>query len=1157
MGMMVYGGGRLEDVASRMAEVIAGNPSPDPLLRTQVVVHSNGMARWLRQELAKSSNLGVCANMDMLFPGNFFKRWIFNPMERLLSGAPDAGAGFVEDPVLNVHTMTWLVFKVLSGGLESGDSFRPIARYLGDGDDMEIRRYQLSCRIARAFDRYSSYRPEMLRRWQGSSVPSAGASTGGERWQAELWRAMIESSPALRTSSDLFWDFVQGRAPPETLSELKMHPAVYFFGISALPPAQLALLQKLSESVPVHFFWMNPSEGLYDRGRGRKEMERQIERIRACEVFSSCERLAAEMEAMVRDESGNPLLGSLGRIPRDLHRLLLGCDMAVHEHVVARIAPAESPGGILGTIQEDILMNVLPEEAGRIELNPGDRSITISNCHNPLREAETLRDFLLRCFDQDPGLLPKDIIVFVPDLEEYAPAIESVFGSGNPYSRMALPFTIADRTLQREYPSASAFLSALEVLGGRFKAGEVMSLLGYGGIRSRAGIDDDDWDVLQRLLRESRVAWGIDGDFRRMATGCGFGQNSWRFAVERLVLGAAMMKPGDEVPDPCFAPSADGVGDGAQLIAPLEMAENHSALVGSLCEWLERLFALRREIDGAGSRSCFEWLDMLERAAAELLPSPASDEGAMEILRAVAAIRGRMEGAGLLESRLSWDLLLFALKESIEGESSDEKFCCGHATFCRFQPMRGIPARIVCMLGMNDGALPRQQKQLGFDLMDPSSRWTCDRWSKDDDRYAFLEALMSARGRLYISYTGRSDTDRQEMPPSILVSELLSYIASRTSDPSSADSLVMRHPMHPFSPKCFSTVGSALPPSCSRLWRSVAQNLYGPAGKPRATMPRRSPPPEDPAALPGLLEIRLSELTEFFLSPCRHYAERTLGIDLHIGGSDCPDDVEPTDLDKLSRFNLRSLIWKAVDSVQDGSPAEMQADAGFKGRFISRLRAEGVLPVGMAGERIFDEIWGETFEWIGRLRKMEGEAGEKLDPLQVDIRMEIPEFSGKLRISHEIGGLRREARLVARPSSCKPKDLLRMAVEQAAMDMLAADGGVEIPRRSVFLGMDGEREQERMENPRGYLERLLGIYIEGRRRPLCFWLDAACAGMKRGIFDPEKARGAWEPSYMEDAPGRQSKPDAYTRSFFGDRLQAEDLLREFEEITKAIVVFKV
>ena len=88
--------------------------------------------------------------------------------------------------------------------------------------------------------------------------------------------------------------------------------------------------------------------------------------------------------------------------------------------------------------------------------------------------------------------------------------------------------------------------------------------------------------------------------------------------------------------------------------------------------------------------------------------------------------------------------------------------------------MRTVPFRVVCLVGMNDTAYPRHDRAPGFDLIAQDPR-PGDRTTRDDDRYLFLEALLSARDVFYLSYVGRSIRDNSPIPPSVLVSELLDY----------------------------------------------------------------------------------------------------------------------------------------------------------------------------------------------------------------------------------------------------------------------------------------------------------------------------------------------------------------------------------------------
>ena len=78
--------------------------------------------------------------------------------------------------------------------------------------------------------------------------------------------------------------------------------------------------------------------------------------------------------------------------------------------------------------------------------------------------------------------------------------------------------------------------------------------------------------------------------------------------------------------------------------------------------------------------------------------------------------------------------------------------------FVSFQPMRNIPARIICMLGMDDNIFPRVERPPAFDLAQ-SSRRLCDPSLKLDDLGVFLETVLSVVDKLQIFYNGNSLLD--------------------------------------------------------------------------------------------------------------------------------------------------------------------------------------------------------------------------------------------------------------------------------------------------------------------------------------------------------------------------------------------------------------
>ena len=104
------------------------------------------------------------------------------------------------------------------------------------------------------------------------------------------------------------------------------------------------------------------------------------------------------------------------------------------------------------------------------------------------------------------------------------------------------------------------------------------------------------------------------------------------------------------------------------------------------------------------------------------------------------------------------------LEEQLDRARLNAAFLSGGITFCEHVPMRAIPFRVVCLLGMDDESFPRSSARASFDLM--QNPRLGDRNLRDDDRQLFLEALLSARDALLVTYVGQSAQDDSVRPAS-------------------------------------------------------------------------------------------------------------------------------------------------------------------------------------------------------------------------------------------------------------------------------------------------------------------------------------------------------------------------------------------------------
>ncbi|HIP53781.1 MAG TPA: exodeoxyribonuclease V subunit gamma, partial [Chromatiales bacterium] len=741
MGSMfrLYQSNRLEHLAERLAEVTSdGNRSPFAV--EEVVVPHPGMGRWLALRLAERQ--GICANMRFPLPGAF----IWDLFRRLLPGEIPARSGFESD------VLAWRIAAILEA-LPEDAVFEPLQAYLMHAD--ERMRHELAQRIAEVFDQYLVYRPDWILEWE-----KGRAATEEDAWQAALWQRLAGEGGARH------WVYWQQRFYHALdAGDLEQLPRrLSLFAIQTLSPGYLHVLQRLAERVDIHLFLLNPSEGYWT------EIVSESTKAR---------RESAGGDGGLYLDVGNPLLSSLGGQGRDFFATILELDPGSEESFEA---PEETT--LLARLQSDILRLASPEEGERVSADTicADPSLQIHACHSPMREVEVLQDRLLDLFERQPGLTPDQVLVMTPDIATYTPYIEAVFGE--PGDRPAIPFQLADRPGLDAAPLVRAFLELLRMPLGRFEADRPLAVLEVAAVQRRFGIVEGDMPCILRWVRENAIRWGQDADHRnRFRRGDG-GANSWRTGLDRLLLGYAL---------------GDGAGRLFGGLAPYAGAEGDVDVMGALQEFMARLFRLARRL--RRSRPLAEWGTLLLETLDGFFQPAGEEEAQLQLLRDLLAEMLEEARLAAYQSAVSLERLLWLLEQRIGRTRGLGGFLRGGVTFSALTPQRSLPFEVICLVGMNDGSFPRDRRPPDFDLMQQLHR-PGDRSRRADDRYLFLETLLSARQSLIISYVGQDIGDNSPRPPSVVVSELIDYLARLTPDAEARArvriSKVVRHPLQPF-----------------------------------------------------------------------------------------------------------------------------------------------------------------------------------------------------------------------------------------------------------------------------------------------------------------------------------------------------------------------
>jgi exodeoxyribonuclease V gamma subunit len=942
---------RADVLAGALAQLLNAG-SEDPFAAEIVCVPSKGVERWLTQQLslvlgARPGGFdGVCANVEFPSPGRLVADAVAT-----VSGIPVRA-----DPWWPGRSV-WPLLELIEAGGGTAPWPLPVATV-----ESRSRLYAAAEHIARLFDSYSSYRPSMINDWAaGRDTDGAGVPLGADvRWQPELWRRLKVllglPSPAERLAPAC--DQLRADA-----SSVELPSRLSLFGLTRLPPSQLSVLAALAAEREVHLWVLHPSAALWDRLEG----------------FSPARSVRRREDPTV-ELVQHRLLSSLGRDVRELQLTLATADVPVVDtyHALA----LEPPSSALARLQTSIRLDQPVAMAERSLIAPGDTSVQVHACHGRARQVEVVRDVILGLLAADPSLEPRDIVVMCPDIETFAPLISATFGVGaleedaiNPSPASQLRVRLADRSLRQTNPMMSAASTLLELVDSRMTASEVLDFAAAGPVRRRFGFDDDDLGRLTEWVAEAQVRWGLDAAHRASFKLEKFSQNTWEAGLDRLLLGVAMAE------GPAGGDAAGQAGSGwVGLALPLDDVDSSDIdLVGRLAELIARL---RLTVDALrGPQSLASWMSSLTAAVESLMLTSAADAWQAAQLR--SELRSVVEAAGERSEIVTLTLadLRGLLADRLRGRPTRANFRTGSLTMCTLVPMRSVPHRVVCLLGLDDGAFPRQPALDGDDIL-LSDPLTGERDGRSEDRQLLLDAILSARDHLVITYTGADERTNSVRPPAVPVGELLDTIDASflaTGDQTPGQRVVTRHPLQPFDPANFTPdrLGVAQPFSFDRAALGGARALVA---------PRVAAPPflRTPLPAPEATALELDTLRTFFDHPVRGFLRQRLGVTLPREEDETADQL-PIELDSLSRWAIGERMLEARLS---GATADHCRQAEWR---------RGALPPGRLGARVLDDVCGEVELVVqDAMRFREGPAQA------VDLAVVL---AGGRRVTGTVGGL--------------------------------------------------------------------------------------------------------------------------------------------------------
>lgn len=1062
---------RTDLLADGLADLL-GIPLPDPFAEEVVVVPAKGVERWLTQRLshrlgaAAGAQDGVCAGVRFLTPHSLVAL-----LTRMLPGRPAGGgeapAGPYDDP-WQADRLAWPVLEAIDESLDEPWCV-PVARHLGaahEGVEAQLRqqrRWSVARRLAGLFASYAVQRPQVLTDWrEGRATDGAGAPLPDDlAWQPELWRRVLDRVPAsppdVRHREVLEAVAAGAGDLPDRLS---------LFGHTRIPRTEIELLGALARAREVHVWLPQPSPALW-------------------------QELSAEVSAgpvRRRDDDSarlvtHPLLASLGRDTRELQRTL-ALASAEDREVRSEEAPHGGPGPLGGgggptllrRLQADLRADRVPEPG---PVAGDDRSVQIHACHGVPRQVEVLRDVLTGLLEDDPTLQPRDVLVMCPDIDTYAPLVQAAFGLGRTdgaHPAHGLNVRLADRGLMHTNPLLATAATLVSLATGRATASEVLDLAASPPVRHRFGFSDEDVARLTSWVRASGVRWGLRAETREPFHMDRFAENTWAQGVERLLLGVAVPEEGPRV-----------VGT---TVPVDDVASGDIDLAGRAAELLSRLESACRLL--AAPAPAQQWLETLRAAVLSLASVPASATWQVsQFDRELVTMTGEAATTEIGPADVRT-----MLSQRLSGRPTRANFRTGTLTVCTMVPMRSVPHRVVCLLGLDDGVFPRSLTVDGDDVLarDPL---TGERDPRSEDRQLFLDAVMAATDTLVVTYSGASEHTGQERPPSVPLGELVDVLG-RMTDEETMDRVHRRHRLQPFAEANFD--GFSFDRAAAAGARALRQQedpqefLSGPL------------PPVGP-------DLTLDELTAFYRNPARAILDR-----LEVGTPRDGDEVKdamPIDLDGLETWSIGDRMVRSVLAGEDP---------------VALCTAElhrGELPPGDLGAATLRRILETAQELVTATSRV-----HTPDPDTLEVAVDLPD--GRRLVGTVAGIHGRHHLLRLTYSRLGAKHLLPAWLDLLAVSAAHPDVGF----RAHCLGRSAPRSRQTIdhvtlgpvsgEEARALLADLARVRAEGLRRP---WLVPLATGhawaraSRVGVGNEKRdASRAWDSNPSSPVPGEQDDP---------------------------------
>jgi len=1029
------------------------------------------MAKWLSLKIAEKT--GVCANFSFLFPNRFIDQIINLHKRRSLIFTPEI--------------LTFRIMSLLTKLIDE-PQFKEIKFYLYNQGkttftlpEQKITLYRLSKKIADTFDQYLLYRPHIIFDWEKRKKHN--------NWQAILWRHLTANNKEHRAY--IGKKFIQNPIyNPQTMPD-----RVSIFGITTLPPIYFEIISILSAFCQINLFILNPSYQYW----GDILSDKQIGKTQKKYIKKG---IVIE-DRYIHIQRQNNLLASMGTSGKQFIELIIECQKT------NEIDSFQKPqaNDMIGAIQEDIF-NLTQKEnnAPKKIVSKKDKSIAVHSCHSHIREIQTLHDNLLDMFEKDPCLKPSDIMVMAPNIEAYSTYIDAVFGSPEEKSKK-IPYSIADRPIASSSRLIQTLFLILDAYKSRYKPSAVFAILAATPIKNRFKITDSQIEQIYSLIKKAEIKWGINGKHKANYFGAPeSNQNTWEAGFDRFILGYATGNT-----DKIFS-----------QIIPYPIEADTASAVGRFFNFFYRLASLPDKL--SQNYRLDKWAQIIKEIISDFFQITERNEKEARAIFNAAAVLIQIEKEAQYKNKIGIETIKAYLTEKLAKKKANYGFLTGKITFCEALPMRGIPFKIICFIGLNENDFPRQDSQAGFNIIASNPR-ACDKSKRNEDKHLFLEALLCVRKKLYISYIGQDIRSAKTLPPSILVSELINYIENGFAMSDNSDiknHIITKHKLQSFSGDYFNPNNTEKLFTYSTTRFNTAKFFLQKKTKDFAAL-----------KLPDITinnnAVPIDELKFFFSNPSKYFANKCLTVFL-------PNSFDT--IDKSENFGIAGLDKYKLENIIIEKKITLKND-----ELNNFIKASGILPYGSIGDAIYTEILLKTDKFFKIIKKITKEKS----PTSLNIKIKIKKITLTARVTSIYG----EDIIKYRYGKIRPIDKLKAWIDHLILKAAKPNETYNVkligqnPTGKNQITMYAFNRNLLQKDAEKIISNLMLLFLQGNKNPLNFFPNASYAYAKKSLQDKEKALLFAKKEWQSTEFAKKESDNPYYKLLFKNKSPLDDKFQEY------------